>query len=408
MTDAPAWRLPIGRAEFIAIMAALIAINALAIDVMLPGMQVIGAALGEADENRRQLVVTAYLVGFGLGQLPVGPLSDRLGRLGPLLAGVAIYTLAAGCALFVDDFATLLALRFVQGAGAASTRALTMAITRDVAAGRAMAEIMSLVTMVFMIMPIVAPALGQVLLMTGSWRLVFAFMAGAGLIVGLWTFSRIPETLARENRRPFTFASLLAAAGAVLGNRVAVLYTLATTLIFAALFGFINSAQQIYVGHFGLGALFPAAFAAVAVTMAAASFLNSRLVRRFGMRRLSHGALIGFLLVSAVLFVLARADTLPFPLFIGLFAAAMFAFGLIGANFSAIAMEPLGHVAGMAASVQGTVQTVFSALAGAVIGQAYDGTLVPITAGYLALSASALVLVLAAEKGRLFGSGAPR
>ncbi|MBK8457015.1 MAG: multidrug effflux MFS transporter [Phyllobacteriaceae bacterium] len=379
-------------------MALLVALNALAIDVLLPGMQEIGASLGEADENRRQFIITAYFGGFGLGQLVFGPLSDRYGRLPPLFAGMAIYAAAAATAPLVTTFDTLLLLRFAQGAGAASTRALSTAITRDVSSGRAMAEIMSLVMTVFMIMPIVAPALGQAIMIYSDWRTVFVFMALAAVLAGVWTWKRIPETLHPSNRRPFDPATLLAGAVAVATNRVSFWYSLALTLIFGALFGFINSAQQIYVGVYGLGVWFPAAFAGVAIMVSVASFTNSRLVRRFGPRRVSHMALAGDAAGSMLLFLFAATGLLPLWLFLVLFAAMMMAFGFVGPNFSALAMEPLGHLAGMAAAVQGTVQTVGSALIGAAIGQAFDGTVLPFAAGSAGLGLGALVCVHFAAK----------
>lgn len=408
MSEGPQARLTISRAEFIAALAALMAMNAAAIDIMLPGMQQIGAALGETDENRRQLIVTAYFAGFGLFQLLFGPLSDRFGRKPPLLTGVWIYVAASVAAAFVPDFNTLLLLRFVQGAGAASTRVITTAMVRDVAGGRAMAEIMSLVMMVFMAMPVVAPMLGQAILFTGEWRLVFAFMAVAGLAIGVWTTIRIPETLAFGDRRPFTLSSIGKGLLVVVSNRTSLWYTIAISLVFAALFGFINSAQQIYVGVYGLGAWFPVAFAAVAMVMSAISFVNSRMVALIGMRRLSHGALVAFVTLSTILWVLSLFGQIPFALFLGLFASIMCAFGLIGANFNAIAMEPLGALAGIASSVQGTAQTLIGAAIGAAIGQAFDGTVTPVAFGFVLVGGAALAAVLIAEKGRLFANPGER
>lgn len=319
-----------------------------------------------------------------------------------------VYVASAVAATFVQDFDTLLLLRFLQGAGAASTRVITTAMVRDVAGGRAMAEIMSLVMMIFMAMPVVAPMLGQAILFSGEWRLVFAFMAAAGLGVGVWTAARIPETLAFGDRRPFTLAAIGTGLAVVSTNRTSVWYTIAMSLVLGALFGFINSAQQIYVGIYGLGALFPVAFAAVATVMSAVSFANSRLVAAIGMRRLSHGALVAFVALSATLLGLSLLGKVPFAIFIGLFASIMCAFGLIGANFNAIAMEPLGALAGIASSVQGTAQTLIGAGIGAALGQAFDGTVTPIALGFFAVGASALVCVLVAEKGRLFANAAAK
>lgn len=397
--------LTIPRWEFIALAAALMALNALAIDIMLPGLQQIGASLGVEDENSRQYVITAYIVGFGAAQLVFGPISDRFGRRAPLLIGLAIYVVAAFAAAFAPSFAMLLALRVLQGIGAAATRVVAISAVRDSFGGRQMAEVMSLVFMVFMVIPVVAPGAGQVVMMVAEWPMIFVLMGAVALAVTLWAAFRLPETLRRENRRPFTLASIVEGFRIVVTNRMSLWYTAATTVMFGALFGFINSAQQIYVGIYGVGAWFPVLFAVVAGLMAAASFLNSRLVGRFGMRRLSHGALLGFLATTAVGFILALMGPLPLPLYIGIYAMAMFQFSWIGSNFNALAMEPLGHVAGMASSIQGFVTTLGGGIIGAAIGQAFDGTIVPFAMGYFGAAVIALVFVLIAERGRLFRSG---
>jgi DHA1 family bicyclomycin/chloramphenicol resistance-like MFS transporter len=391
-----------GRAEFIAMMAMLMALNALAIDIMLPGLQEIGASLGVESENHRQYVISAYLMGFAVAQLFYGPLADRFGRRAPMIAGLGIYIVAALAGALAPTFDTLLLMRFVHGIGSAATRVITVSIIRDVFGGRQMAEVMSLVMMIFMIVPVIAPATGQIIMLAGDWHLIFVFMAVIAVMVTAWMSLRLPETLDPADKRPFTASSILQAFRIVLGNRVALCYTLASAFIFGALFGFINSAQQIYVGIYELGAWFPVAFAAVAVFMAVASYLNSRLVGRFGMRPISHGALIGFMAVSALWFVLSLFGTIPFALFLLLFALAMFQFGLIGSNFNALAMEPLGHVAGTASSVLGFMGTAGGGFIGAVLGQAFDGTTTPLGAGFLGVSLVGLLFVIIAEKGKLF------
>ncbi len=397
-------KLPIPRWEFIALAAALMALNALAIDIMLPGLQEIGQSLGISDENHRQFVITAYIAGFGLGQLAFGPLSDRFGRRPPLLFGLAVYVVCALAAAIAPTFTILLLLRFVQGLGAAATRVIAVSVVRDRFGGRQMAEVMSLVFMVFMVIPVVAPGVGQVVLLLSNWHTIFIFMGGIAAVIAFWAAMRLPETLHPEFRRPLTASSIIQGFGIVLSNRVALWYTLATMVVFGALFGFINSAQQIYVEIYGLGVWFPVYFAAIAGMMAVSSFINSKLVVRFGMRRLSHGALCGFFLVSTIWFVAALMGDLPLIPFVTLFALAMFQFGWIGSNFNALAMEPLGHVAGTASSVLGFLQTFGGGMIGAGIGQAFDGTTLPLAAGFSAVSAIGIVLVLIAEKGKLFGS----
>lgn len=398
----PAGGLPLPRVEFIALAAALMSLNALAIDIMLPGLQEIGADLGVENENHRQYVISAYFAGMAAALLPYGPASDRFGRRGPVLFGLAIYVFAAIAAAFSTSFEMLLALRFLQGVGAASTRVIAVSMVRDCFGGRQMAETMSLIFMVFMVIPVVAPSIGQVMMMVGDWRFIFVAMGLIGLAITVWTIVRMPETLHPQDRRPFTLGSIGRAFAIVLTNRFSLLYTLASTAVFASLFAFINSAQQIYVGIYGLGALFPILFALVAGFMALSSYLNSRLVVRFGMRKLSHGALTGFTLVSGVWFVWSLSGPLPIVPFVILFAIAMFQFGWIGSNFNAIAMEPLGHIAGSASSVQGFIQTLGGGLIGALIGQAFDGSTTPLAAGFFGLAIIALALVAIAERGRLF------
>ncbi len=393
-----------GKAEFIAMMAMLMAINALAIDIMLPGLQQIGASLGVASENHRQYVISAYLMGFAVSQLFYGPISDRFGRRVPMFTGLIVYIGSALACVFVPSFTSLLLFRLLQGIGSAATRVITISIVRDVYGGRQMAEVMSLIMMVFMIVPVIAPGTGQTVMLFGNWHLIFIFMAAIASAVSLWVYLRLPETLDPADVRPFTIKSVSQGFRIVLTNRVALCYTLANSVIFGALFGFINSAQQIYVGIYDLGVWFPVAFSAVAITMSLSSFLNSRLVGKFGMRRISHGALLGFLGINGfwLLLTILGPNPTPFPLYLLLFALAMFQFGWIGSNFNSLAMEPLGHVAGTASSVLGFMSTAGGGAIGALIGQAYDGTTLPLTAGFFVLSLIGLVFVLIAERGRMF------
>ncbi len=396
--------LTIPRWEFIAIAAGMMALNALAIDIMLVALQQIGMSLAVEDENSRQLVVTAYVIGFGLTQLLFGPISDRYGRRIPLLVGLSIYVVAAFACAFAPTFTILLVLRFIQGLGAAATRVIAVSLVRDVYGGRAMAEVMSLVFMVFMVIPVVAPGIGQFIMLFSEWPMIFVFIGVVSLAFTIWTWIRLPETLPESQRRPFTAKVVFEAFRIVLTERVAICYTIAMTAVFGALFGFINSAQQVYIGIYDVGEMFPLYFALVAGLMAVSSFLNARIVGRFGMRRLAHGALLGFLAITAVSFGLALLGPIPFWLFLTLFAIAMVQFSWIGSNFNALAMEPLGHVAGTASSVQGFLQTVGGGVVGALIGQAFDGTAAPLAGGYFFAALIALVMTLIAEKGRLFRS----
>lgn len=395
----------LSRPEFIALMAALMALNALAIDVMLPALPYMGEALGVANENERQFVITAYMIGMGVAQLAFGPLTDRFGRRAPLLAGIGVYVVAVVIAAFAPSFTMLLVLRFIQGLGAASVRVITTAVVRDRYSGREMAEVMSLVFMVFMAIPVIAPSIGQVLLLTGPWQAIFLFMGGLALVFWLWTFMRLPETLPLDKRRPLSLEGVTEGFHIVFTNRVAISYGLAGMFLFGALFGFISSSQQIYVDIYGLGVYFPVAFALVAGLMAVSSFTNSKVVRKLGMRRLSHGAMLTFTVVSGIWLAFAMSGFLPLWLFFGLLCVIMFSFGWSASNMNSLSMEPLGAVAGTAASVFGFIQTVGGALIGGYIGQLFDGTTIPTAAGYFTMGVMALVFILIAEKGRLFGVG---
>ncbi|MCQ0987387.1 multidrug effflux MFS transporter [Jiella marina] len=389
--------------ELVLMVACLMALNAAAIDIFIPALQDIGAALQVDDANTRQFVISAYLLGFGGGQIFYGPLSDRFGRRPILLFGLAVYVLAAGVAAFSGSFAMLLTLRAIQGIGAAATRVVAISVVRDCFGGRRMASVMSLVMMVFMAIPVIAPNIGQGIMMFGTWQEIFIVVTLFGAGVAIWAMLRLPETLAPENRRELTGKRIVEAFRIVLTNRVAFGYTISTALIFGVLFGFINQAEQIYTETYGIGALFTVAFSATAIFMAAASFLNSRLVETLGMRRLSHGALLGFMGLAVLHLIVAYlcGGAAPFWFFVPVMTLNFCLFGFIGTNFNALAMDPLGHVAGTASSVLGFMQTFGGGLFGAFIGYTYDGTLIPLLLGFIGLAAGATLCVFLAE-GRLF------
>lgn len=397
----------LSRVEFIGLVAALMSLNALAIDVMLPALPYMGEALGVSAENERQFVVGAYMIGFGIAQLVYGPITDRFGRRGPLFVGLAIYLVCAFAASFAPTFGILLALRFTQGLGAAGTRVIATAVVRDRFSGREMAEIMALTFMVFMAVPIIAPGIGQIILLSGPWNYIFLFMGGLALAITIWGLVRLPETMHPEFRRPLRIGTILDGFRLVLTNRIALFYGLAGTFLFGAMFGFISASQQIFDDIYHLGPLFPVAFAVMASTIAVAQFINSRVVRRVGMRRLSHFAILAYIATALVLLALALGGPVPLPVFMGLLLVIQFFFGWAASNMNSLSMEPLGAVAGTAASVFGFTQTVGGALLGTFIGQHFDGTLIPNALGYSCMGTLVLICILIAEKGKLFGSSVP-
>ena len=391
-----------GFAEFVCLIAIMMALNALAIDAMLPALPHIGEDLGVANENTRQWVITAYLLGFGGAQLFYGPLSDRYGRRPVLFVGIGLYVLFSFLAAFAASFEWLILSRIGMGLGSAATRVLAVSIVRDRYSGRTMARVMSLSFLVFLGVPILAPTVGQLIMLVAPWRWIFGFFALFGGSFLLWAALRLPETLHPEDRMPINVKRIAGAFGQALTSRLGMGYTLAMTAISGALFAFINSSQQIFFDVFKSPGLFTTVFALVAGGIALASVLNSRMVEKLGSRLIAHTALIGFIGFSVLHAIVAWTGHDSLWVFAAFQACKMFCFGFIAGNFGSMAMEPMGHIAGTAASAQGFISTIGGALLGFWIGQHFDGTTVPMTVGFAALGVVALMLVLAAEKGRLF------
>jgi MFS transporter, DHA1 family, multidrug resistance protein len=387
-----------GKREFIALVAALMASNALAIDAMLPALPAIGDALGVDEDNRRQLVITSYLLGFGVAQLFWGPLSDRFGRKWLIAGGMLLYSLFAIAAGLASSFALLLAARMLQGVAAAATRVLVVAVVRDRYQGSGMAQVMSLAMIVFMIVPVLAPAFGQGVLAIGEWRHIFIGLGLYGAFLALWTLVRLPETLAPDLRRPLSLGHIGEAVWTTLSTRQSIGNTISQTLLMGALFSFIGSIQQIVFDVFQRPELVALVFALIAAPMALGSYANSRLVVRLGARRILLLALGVFTAFAATHFAVAEFAGETIWAFVILQAATMSCFGLIGANAGALAMEPVGHIAGTASSLQGVITTVGGALIGFAIGQQFNGTTLPFLLGFTCCGASALAAAIWANR----------
>ena len=387
--------------EFVALMALLMALTALSIDIMLVALPDIVRSYGVTGANDRQLVVTAYMLGFAIGQPFHGPLSDRFGRKPVMAVGLVIFAIGSLCAAIAPSFATLLAARALQGFGAAAPRIVAIAIVRDRFVGREMARVMSFAMMIFIIVPIIAPALGEGILHLGAWPWIFGVLFLAAVTAFAWSMLRLPESRPAEDRMPLSGVALGHAFGKVVGNRVTLGYTVAMGFLFGGLLSYVGSAQQIFVDVYGLGDLFPLAFGSIAAVMALASLTNARLVGRLGMRRVSHTALVAQVAACVVVAVLGFPEQPPLIALGAFMAVIFFCFGLIAPNFNAMAMEPLGHVAGMGSSFIGFYTTAAGAFVGWLIGQSFDGTVRPLTIGFAALGVLALLTVLATERGKL-------
>lgn len=396
----------IGSKEFVIMMAALMALNALAIDVMLPALDRICIDLHASHLNDQHYIIFTYLLGFGFSHIIYGPLSDRYGRKIPLLVGLIIYCLAAFLCTKVQSFNLLLLLRILQGAGAATTRILTLAMVRDLYHGNEMASTTSMIFMVFILVPVIAPATGQLLLLFGDWEIIFLFMSLLSLVIGIWVYLRLPETLYKK--RALDYKTLKNSFSLIFSNHLSLYYTLAVSCLFGGLFSAINTSKQIYVDVFHLGKLFPIAFASVAITQACAAFANARLVNKIGIRRISHTVLLAFIGSSLVwsAWTFMHNGMIPFPVYMLLFMIIMFSYGCLGANFNALIMEPLGEVAGTASAVLGFAQTTIASLLGLLVAQQFQGNTQPLAFGFFLLGIATLIFVLLAENGKLFNEKA--
>jgi len=390
--------------EFVLLIALVMSLGSLSIDNLLPAFKRIQADFGISDPNDLQLLVTAYMVPFAIMQAAYGPVSDVIGRRPTLMIGLAVYLVGGLVATMASSFSMLLIGRAIQGTGLAASRVLTVAIIRDRFAGREMARVMSITMMVFIIVPILAPASGSLLLLLGTWHLIFGTVMGLAVLVAAWFYIRMPETLHPEYRRSFSFSQIASAVRTTVSTRVSIGYATAIGLLMGCLMSYIGSAQQIFETEvYHLGTFFPVAFGCIAMFMGAASFTNATLVRRLGMRRLSHIGVCGFTLVAAIQLsvALAHGGRPPLLLYAGLFAINQFLFSLTVPNFNSMAMAPLGAIAGTASSFIGSYTTLIGALFGMVIGRSFNGTVIPLSAGYLGLGAACLMVVLWTEKGRL-------
>jgi DHA1 family bicyclomycin/chloramphenicol resistance-like MFS transporter len=370
--------------EFVLLAATLMALNAVAIDIMLPALPEIATSLGAIGDNQQQLVITYYLVGFGLSQLFYGPLSDAIGRRNTAFIGILIFFVPVALASFVTDFNSLLALRLVQGLGAGASRVIAFAVVRDVFEGKKLAKTMSLIVMVFMAMPIIAPSLGQLLILFLPWQSVFAFMAIMAVVALVWVFLRLPETLSIENTRAFRPKIILEGFRIVFTTPSSLLFGWAQALLLGAIIGFLGTSPQIYLEIYDLGAIYPLMIALTASNMAVASFINSRLVDKFSVEKVALAASATFALLGAVWLMFSLTmGVLPLWLLVLLHQPLNFCFGLAGVNQNTMAMVPMKRVAGTAASVLGFISSAGGAVVGAIIGSFYNDTVAPIAAGFM-------------------------
>lgn len=397
--------LPIARWEFIAMMAAIFGLQALGIDVMLPALEIIGDHYAVEKQNDQQLIIFAFILGFGFPQLIFGPISDRFGRKILLQLSLIGYFITGFACMVAPSFEILLFLRMLQGVCCAGTRVSAGAIIRDISKGRAMASIMSLVYTVFMIVPIIAPAIGTGIMAIADWRWVFGVLGIFSATVFLWIQLRLPKTLADEDQQPFSIKQIGDAFWQVLSHRTTAGYMIASGIIFGCLFAFIGASEQVFDEVFDRGDKFYLYFAGIAGLLAVMNYFNSQFVERFGMRRISHVVVLVFIGLSILNLLYMQFIGPNFWVFYILFVLTFGCFGMIGANFSSLALEYMGNIAGTANAVYGFVTMTLSSFLGFLVARSFDGTVRPLLIAYVLLGTASLVVILITEKGKLFEVG---
>lgn len=389
---------PVGPREFITLMALLMSIVAISIDAMVPALGIIGADLGVNNANHVQYVIACIFFGMAVGQLICGPLSDAVGRRPVLFGTVVLYLAGSVVCYFADSLPLLLAGRVLQGLGVSGPYVASVSVIRDRFHGREMAKIMSLVMMIFIMVPAIAPSLGQGILLVASWRAIFLMYIVYALVIMVWVGLRLDETLPKSKRVKFSFANVRHGIGKVLKTRSTLCYMICMGFIFGGLMGYLNSCQQIFQGLYGVGETFALYFGGLALAFGVSSLVNSRLVEKVGMRPLCQRALLVNIGASVVFLGITLVMAPPLWMFLIYAAVLFFNFGMLFGNLNALAMEPMGSIAGMASAIIGAFSSVLSLVAGTLIGQMYNGTLVPIAAGFLMLGVMALVAFTAARE----------
>ncbi len=397
----PSPQKPLPFAEFVALMALTIALVAFSIDAMLPALRDIGTELKVTGQNDAQLIISWLFIGMAVGQLFYGPISDSIGRKPAIYAGLLLFIIGCLTSWLASSFTMLLVGRVLQGLGVAGPRSVATAVVRDQYEGRMMARVMSFVMAIFIIVPIIAPAIGQGIIWLTNWRFIFIVYIILAVIIFFWFLLRQPETLTQENRIPFTFGRIFAAFREVLTNRVALGFTIAAGLVSGAFLGYLNSAQPIFQEQYNLGSRFPLVFGTIAIASGLASYLNGSLVLRYGMRQLSNLAAISLTIISTLYFAYAwtQAGNPPIWTMIAYCLLVFFAVGILNGNINAMAMEPLGHIAGVGSAVVGSLSLFISIPLGTLIGQGFDYSVLPLVGGFAGLSLIAIFVMHWADGG---------
>ncbi len=382
--------------EFVTLMALMISVTALAIDAVLPALTHIGQDLGVTDSNKSQYIIGFLLIGLTIGQLVYGPVADSFGRKRSVYIGLSIFIIGSFMSYAANSFEMMMIGRFLQGFGTAAPRVSTVAIVRDKFSGREMARVLSFIMAVFIFMPVVAPALGELIQVISHWRSIFAVFILIAVIIFLWMFFRLAETLKAENRHPFSFTDVYISLKLVVTSRQTLGHTLTAGIIFGCLISYLNCAPQIYQDYYSTGHLFVLYFSISALSVGISSLVNSAIVRRLGMHKISFYSLLTMLILSTIYLPVTLYNPADTPLwtFLLFSVSIFFCLGLLFGNLNAMAMEPMGHRAGVASSVIGALTSAISVLVGTLIGQMYNMTLIPLVSGFLIMAFLALMIQL--------------
>jgi DHA1 family bicyclomycin/chloramphenicol resistance-like MFS transporter len=393
-------KVDIGLFEFVTLMALMTSLVALSIDSVLPALTQIGMDLGVTDPRQNHLIVSLFFVGMALGQLYYGPLSDDKGRRYVIISGLIVFAIGSLICMNAGSLEVMLIGRVIQAFGVSGPRIATLAVIRDKYEGEAMARVMSFIMMVFILVPMLAPIFGQTILFWFSWQHIFSSFLIYGLFIGLWFFVRQPETLPKEKRLPFSWSQLWVSSKFILSNKLVMFYTLSSGTIFGGFLAYISSSQTLFQDIYNTGELFPMYFAMLAFSIGLASFINGNLVMRLGMRKLCTWAMIGWLVFSSVLTTLCLVyDGIP-PLwqFVSVMFCAFFCIGILFGNINAMAMQPLGEMAGLGAAIIGSLSSIISVPAAIFVSSFIDSSITPVALGFLGFGSVSFVLYWNANK----------
>lgn len=386
--------------EFTILVAALMSIVAISIDALLPALGIIGKELGITDPNQPQYLISMLFLGEAIGLLVAGPFSDALGRKPILFTGFAVYLTGTIVCYLSSSLEGLMLGRFLQGLGVAGPQIAAMSLVRDMFKGAQMARTMSLVMMIFVLVPAIAPTLGQAVMLISDWRGIFEMYLIYALILLAWVSFRLKETLPQEKRITLTPRSFYDGFKEVLTHRTTASYTVCMGLFFGGFIGYLNSSQQIFQVQFHTGKLFSVYFGVLALVLGFSSLINSRIVEKHGTKTIAFRAIVTVVIASAIFLALHAFVDITLWMFMAYAVIFFFCFGLLFGNINALAMEPMGHVAGIASAVIGSLSSIMSMVIGTLIGQLYNNTLIPITIGFVIVGSLALFIMLWAEKGQ--------